>query len=55
MLESPPHHHFDKTRALNMKHKIQTLLNQLNHGLVEREATLRTVLLSVHGANRVSG
>ncbi len=31
----------------NMKQKIQTLLNQLNHGLVEREATLKTVLLTV--------
>lgn len=44
---NPPHHHFDKTRVLNMKQKIQILLNQLNHGLVEREATLRTVLLTV--------
>jgi MoxR-like ATPase len=30
-----------------MKQKIQTLLNQLNHGLVEREATLKTALLTV--------
>ncbi len=31
----------------NMKQKIQTLLTQLNHGLVEREATLKTALLTV--------
>ena len=30
-----------------MKHKIQTLLTQLNHGLVERDATLKTALLTV--------
>jgi AAA domain (dynein-related subfamily). len=30
-----------------MKQKIQTLLNQLNHGLVEREDTLKTALLTV--------
>jgi len=30
-----------------MKQKIQTLLTQLNHGLVEREATLKTALLTV--------
>jgi MoxR-like ATPase len=30
-----------------MKQKIQTLLNQLNHGLVERENTLKTALLTV--------
>lgn len=30
-----------------MKHKIQTLLTQLNHGLVEREDTLKTALLTV--------
>jgi MoxR-like ATPase len=30
-----------------MKQKIQTLLDQLNHGLVEREDTLRTALLTV--------
>lgn len=30
-----------------MKQKIQTLLNQLNHGLVEREATLKTALLTM--------
>ena len=30
-----------------MKLKIQTLLNQLNHGLVEREDTLKTALLTV--------
>jgi MoxR-like ATPase len=30
-----------------MKQKIQTLLGQLNHGLVEREATLKMALLTV--------
>ena len=30
-----------------MKQKIQTLLKQLNHGLVEREDTLKTALLTV--------
>lgn len=30
-----------------MKQKIQTLLNQLNHGLIEREDTLKTALLTV--------
>jgi MoxR-like ATPase len=30
-----------------MKQKIQTLLDQLNHGLVEREDTLKTALLTV--------
>lgn len=30
-----------------MKQKITTLLSQLNHGLVEREATLKTALLTV--------
>jgi MoxR-like ATPase len=30
-----------------MKQKIQTLLEQLNHGLVEREGTLKTALLTV--------
>lgn len=30
-----------------MKQKIQTLLNQLNHGLVEREDTIKTALLTV--------
>jgi MoxR-like ATPase len=30
-----------------MKQKIKTLLNQLNHGLVEREDTLKTALLTV--------
>lgn len=30
-----------------MKQKIQTLLSQLNHGLVEREETLKTALLTV--------
>lgn len=30
-----------------MKQKIQTLLNQLNHGLVERENILKTALLTV--------
>lgn len=32
---------------LTMKQKIQTLLTQLNHGLVEREATLKIALLTV--------
>jgi len=31
----------------HMKQKIQTLLTQLNHGLVERNATLKTALLTV--------
>ena len=30
-----------------MKQKIQTLLNQLNHGLIEREETLKIALLTV--------
>jgi len=30
-----------------MKQKIKTLLNQLNHGLIEREDTLKTALLTV--------
>ncbi|MCX7255414.1 MAG: AAA family ATPase [Polaromonas sp.] len=30
-----------------MKQKLQTLLTELNHGLVEREATLKTALLTV--------
>jgi len=34
-------------RMNTMKQKIQTLLTELNHGLVEREATLKTALLTV--------
>ncbi len=34
-------------RLFNMKQKIQTLLAQLNHGLVEREDTLKIALLTV--------
>ena len=30
-----------------MKQKLQTLLQHLNHGLVEREETLKTALLTV--------
>ncbi len=36
-----------------MKQKIQTLLKQLNHGLVEREETLRTALLTVLAGENV--
>ncbi len=36
-----------------MKQKLKTLLNQLNHGLVEREATLKTALLTVLAGENV--
>ena len=37
----------DKIDPLNGKKKIKALLDQLNHGLVEREDTLKAALLAV--------
>ena len=39
--------HFAALLRLNMKKKLQTLLQELNHGLVERDALLKTALLTV--------